>query len=130
MPTPQNGQTHSSNSPATVDELFEYVWPFFGVSIWRVNMKNLWKCIFRVSREWVFHIFSRLYSIIGAAPWYLDTPWIFVDHVTIFSSGTMQHLRWSSLWQKSMLETIVNCCYRELPFKCGRAPRSDSERHR
>ena len=28
MSIPQNGQTHSNNSPATADELFECVWPF------------------------------------------------------------------------------------------------------
>ena len=27
-PTPQNGQTHSNNSSAIADELFECVWPF------------------------------------------------------------------------------------------------------
>ena len=27
-PTPQSGQTHSNNSSAVVDELFECVWPF------------------------------------------------------------------------------------------------------
>ena len=27
-PIPQNGQTHSNNSSATADELFERVWPF------------------------------------------------------------------------------------------------------
>ena len=30
-PTPQNSQTHSNNSSATPDELFECVWPFCGV---------------------------------------------------------------------------------------------------
>ena len=31
-PTPQNGKTHSNNSSATADELFESVWPFCKVS--------------------------------------------------------------------------------------------------
>ena len=30
-PTPQSGQTHSNNSSAVVDELFECVWPFYGI---------------------------------------------------------------------------------------------------
>ena len=30
---PQNGQTHSNNTWATSDELFEYVWPFCDVDI-------------------------------------------------------------------------------------------------
>ena len=30
-PTPQNGQTHSNNSSATADELFQCVWLFCGV---------------------------------------------------------------------------------------------------
>ena len=29
--TPQNDQTHTNNSSATADELFECVWPFCGV---------------------------------------------------------------------------------------------------
>ena len=29
--TPQNGQAHSNSSSAVADELFEYVWPFYGV---------------------------------------------------------------------------------------------------
>ena len=33
VPNPQNVQTHSNNSPATADELFEYVWPFCGVCV-------------------------------------------------------------------------------------------------
>ena len=28
VPTSQNGQTHSNNSSAVADELFECVWPF------------------------------------------------------------------------------------------------------
>ena len=51
---------------------------------------------------------------------------IFVGHVTIFISSPMQHLRWSSLWQK--MEITGNCCcccccYRELCLKCYRAPK-------
>ena len=34
---------------------------------------------------------------------------IFADHATIFNSSPMQHVRWSSLWQK-----LYNCCYIEL----------------
>ena len=30
VPTPKNGQTHSNNSLAVADELFECVWPFCG----------------------------------------------------------------------------------------------------
>ena len=29
-PTPQNGQTHSNNSLAKADKLYECVWPFCG----------------------------------------------------------------------------------------------------
>ena len=32
-PTPQNGQTHSNNSSVTADNLFECVWPFYGVGV-------------------------------------------------------------------------------------------------
>ena len=42
-------------------------------------------------------------SIMGVVPFS-----IFVDHVRIFSSGTMQHLRWSSLSQKKV--TAGNWC--------------------
>ena len=36
-PTLQNGQTHSNNSSATADELFEYVWPYCRVVTQRVK---------------------------------------------------------------------------------------------
>ena len=51
VPTPQNGQTHSNNSSAAADELFECVWPFVGLVL-----KGL-KCIFRTlsnSQDGVF----------------------------------------------------------------------------
>ena len=77
---------------------------------------------------WVFHIFPKLHSIIklGCPLIHLR---IFVDHVTLFNLSPMQHLRWSSLWQKknSWLETVVDCCYREVCIECDKAPRSDSE---
>ena len=41
MPTSQNGQTHSNNSSAFADELFEYVWPFYGVGTWRVKIQSI-----------------------------------------------------------------------------------------
>ena len=49
----------------------------------------------------------------------------FVDHVTVFSSSSMQHLRWSK-W----LETVVGSCYIELFLKYERAPRPDTEMYR
>ena len=33
MPTSQNGQTHSNNSSAVADELFECVWPYVGLKL-------------------------------------------------------------------------------------------------
>ena len=36
-PIPQNGQTHSSNSSAIADELFQCVWPFSGIGALKVN---------------------------------------------------------------------------------------------
>ena len=36
-PTPQNGQTHSNNSSATADDLFECIWPFCMVGAYRVK---------------------------------------------------------------------------------------------
>ena len=38
MPTPPNGQTHSNNSLAVVDKLFECVSLFGGVDAWRVSL--------------------------------------------------------------------------------------------
>ena len=35
MPTPQNGQTHSSNSSATADELSDCVSSFYGVGLFK-----------------------------------------------------------------------------------------------
>ena len=37
MPSPQNGQTHSNNSLAIADKLFECVWLFCGVGAWSIN---------------------------------------------------------------------------------------------
>ena len=37
MPSPQNDYTHSNNSLATDDELFECVWSFCGVGAQRVK---------------------------------------------------------------------------------------------
>ena len=36
-PTPLNGQTYWNNSSGTADELFECVWPFYGIGIKRVE---------------------------------------------------------------------------------------------
>ena len=36
-PIPLNGQTHSNNSSATANELFECVWPFCKAGALRVN---------------------------------------------------------------------------------------------
>ena len=36
-PISQNGQTHSNNSSAKADELFECVWPFCEVANYRVK---------------------------------------------------------------------------------------------
>ena len=33
VPTSQNCQTHSNNSSAAADELFESVWSFYGVGV-------------------------------------------------------------------------------------------------
>ena len=57
MLTPQNGQTHSNNSPAVADELFECVWPFCGIGTSRVNFKNIkggWKSMCRKVQSWSY----------------------------------------------------------------------------
>ena len=92
------------------------------------NVKNFWNFIFRASRRASYHIFPRLHLIMGVClggwnPYYFLKG--FVDHVTIFNSSSMQHVRWSYL-----LETVVDSCYIELCLKCDRTPRSDSEMHR
>ena len=38
--TLQNGQTHSKNSLAVADELFECIWPFRVIGALRVNLRN------------------------------------------------------------------------------------------
>ena len=45
MPIPQNGQTHLNNSLAIADEVFECVWPFFGIGTSRVNFEHIWNNI-------------------------------------------------------------------------------------
>ena len=47
-PNPHNGQTHSNKSSATANELFECVWPVFGVGAQRVKIEKhikLYVCI-------------------------------------------------------------------------------------
>ena len=62
----------------------------FDIKCKKLNLKN----IQRVS----FSYFSKLHSIMGGA---FSIPLkIFVGYVTIFNSSPIQHLRWSSLWQK------------------------------
>ena len=43
----------------------------------------------------------------GGGAWPLIPYKNFVDHVITFNSSPMQHLRWSSLWQKLLLLTVV-----------------------
>ena len=43
-PTLQNGQTHSNNSSAVADELFECVWPFCEIGALRVNIPIINVC--------------------------------------------------------------------------------------
>ena len=37
-PIPQNDQTHSNNSSASDNKLFEWIWPFCGVGAKRINL--------------------------------------------------------------------------------------------
>ena len=77
-------------------------------------MKNLWK---EHLGESVFHIILTPHLIMGVAPPSLPPPTslppppipfrIFMDHVTIFSSSSMQHLSRRSLWQK--MEPTLKC---------------------
>ena len=60
-------------------------------------MKNLRKCIFRAPRRASFHIFLRFHSIVGDAPRYL------LKFTWMINLSSVQHLRWSSLWQKNCL---------------------------
>ena len=60
MLTPQNGQTHSNNSSARADELFERVWPFC-----RVALKMLINDFYFVVSLWtissfLFELFSQI----------------------------------------------------------------------
>ena len=41
MPISQNGQTHTNNSSARADEMFECVWPFCGVGTSRVKKETI-----------------------------------------------------------------------------------------
>ena len=59
------------------------------------------KRIFRASRigGCIWNIFSRLQSIMGWVCPPIPSEF-FMNHVTIFNSSPMQHLRWNSLWRK------------------------------
>ena len=61
MPTPQNGQTHSNNSSAVVEEVFECVWPFCGVGVSRVNANNkLYDDSVGTNSRWVLHVVAQV----------------------------------------------------------------------
>ena len=61
MPTKQNGQTHSNNSSATVDELFECVWPFCGLAL---RVKQLPSTHFvQIDNPLYFNVF-RFFAVI------------------------------------------------------------------
>ena len=79
----------------------------FNIKCKKLNLKNLWKCSFRTLREGVFHIFLSLQTIMEGAPISFrgctHTHRVFVDLVTIFSSSSMRHLRWTSIWQKMVI---------------------------
>ena len=51
----KNGQTHSNNSSALADKLFECVWPFCGVGASRVNPKPSMLYLHRIPAN--FHIY-------------------------------------------------------------------------
>ena len=56
-PIPQNGQTHSNNSSAVTNELFECVWPFCGIGSWRVKItEHKWILYFLEQQQ---HITER-----------------------------------------------------------------------
>ena len=66
--------------------------------------KNLWKHIFRASRRVSFSYFLQIVGVtrilFKILVYHVTMLGIFVDHVTIFNSSPVQHLRWSSLSQK------------------------------
>ena len=77
-----------------------------------------------------FHFFPRLYSIRGGMP--PDTFQNFCAscyniQIKPYATSKMELIVTKN---KEWLETVVDCCDRELHLKCDRAPRSDSKIHR
>ena len=72
------------------------------------NVKNLWNCIFRASRRASFSYFRKV-ALDNVCVFGRGEPLIlfrvFMDHVTIFNSSSMQHLRWSYGWK--LLLTVI-----------------------
>ena len=73
--------------------------------------KNYWKGTLRASNR---ASFSSFHKVMFKQEWCPKIPFrIVVDHITIFHSSPMQHLRWSSLRQKlgnswKLLLTVVS----------------------
>ena len=78
-----------------VNELILTPFSPFDIKSKKLNVKNLWKCIFRASRRMIFSYFSNTVLDPGGCP--PITFRIFVDHVIIFSTSPVQHLRLSFL---------------------------------
>ena len=85
------------------------------------KLDSMWKTSGNVFlghlREWVFHIFARLHSIMGVPlNFSLEFLWIILQYSV--QALCMQHLRYISLWQKigNGWKLLVDCCYIELPL--------------
>ena len=77
----------------------------FGHFVELAFKRLMWKT---TGNEFLEYLESEFFIFSKDCTWSLELPldtlippWISVDHVTIFSSNPMQHLRWSSLGQKN-----------------------------
>ena len=82
-----------SKTTTYVNELISTLFSPFDIKCKKHNGKNLWKFIFRASRMVSFSYFPKVALDYGGCPPIL----IFMDHLTIFNSSPVQHLRWGSL---------------------------------
>ena len=95
------------------------------------NAKNVWKCIFRISRRVSFLYFPKVALNHGRCP--PPHPYLLDVHRSCYNiqykPSAISKIELFVIKNRYHLETAVDCCYRELRLKCHGAPRSDPETH-
>ena len=81
-------------------------------------------------REGVYHLFLRFHSNMGVSqgcPFQNFCGSYYNIQFKPYATSKMELFKTKN---RKQLETVADCCYRELHLKCSRDPRCDSERHK